>query len=210
MKAKRADYRFDDPGVEYATTSSALEEPGEPASVMKSAVAQERFAALVDANNAPAQPVPANEPLAFGCLVVGRDAHLTGVLTVPGMLRVEGRVDGEIDAAEVIVLPGGTIVGELRCDSASIRGTVRGVLRCIERLNIEAQALVEGDVFYHKSLCVEAGATLNCSASYQDDSAQLPRTRLPIEPSKPTPPDEGNSDKVSLMSRMFGSTKVSR
>lgn len=210
MKAQRADYRFDTPGINYPATPSAFEEPRESETVSTPAGARERFTALADPNNAMAPQAPANEPLAFGCLVVGRDAHVTGVLAIPGILRVEGRVDGEIDAAEVIVLPGGIIVGELRCDSANIQGTVRGVLRCIERLNIEAQALVEGDVFYHKSLCVEAGATLNCSVSYQDDSAQRPRTRLPIEPSKLTPPDEGHSDKVSLMSRMFGSTKVSR
>lgn len=92
--------------------------------------AQERFTALADPNNAMAPQAPANEPLAFGCLVVARDAHVTGVLAVPGSLRVEGRIDGEIDAAEVIVLPGGSIVGELRCGSANIQGTVRGVLRC--------------------------------------------------------------------------------
>jgi cytoskeletal protein CcmA (bactofilin family) len=210
MKAKRADYRFDDPEAENATTPTAREEPGEPASASRTAITHEHFAALADANSTLTQPAPANEPLAFGCLVVGRDTYVTGVLAVPGTLRIEGRVEGEIEAAEVIVLPGGSIVGELRCDSANIRGTVRGVLFCIERLNIEAQALVEGEVFYHKSLRVEAGATLNCSVSSQDDSAQVPRTRLSIEPNKPAPPDESQNDKVSLMSRMFGSTKVSR
>jgi cytoskeletal protein CcmA (bactofilin family) len=210
MKAKRADYRFDTPGIEYPATPSAFEEPREAETVSTPAGAQERFTALADPNNAMAPQAPANEPLAFGCLVVGRDAHVTGVLAVPGTLRVEGRIDGEIDAAEVIVLAGGSIVGELRCDSANIQGTVRGVLRCIEHLDIKGRALVEGDVFYHKGLCVEAGATLNCSMTYQDDSTQVPRTRLPIEPSRPAPHDEGHSDKVSLMSRMFGSTKVSR
>jgi len=121
----------------------------------------------------PIEQAPANEEFAFGCLFIGRDVNLTGTVSVPGTLRVEGRVDGKVEAAEIIVLPGGILVGEASCTRALLGGTLKGQIHCTEQLNILSTAQVEGEINYYKDIRVDAGATLNCVVTFSEAPAPM-------------------------------------
>lgn len=156
-------------------------------------------------------PPPANEPLAYGCLVVGRDTHVTGSLSVPGTLRVEGRVDGEIEAAEIIVLSGGTVVGNVSCEMGTIHGTLSGTLWCSDKLVIRAGATLEGDLTYHKDFRAEAGALLNCNLLYRNEPAPAPIHRaVTFDREEIRYVEEHTQQRTSLMTRLFGTEKHPR
>lgn len=169
----------------------------------------------------PPHYAPANEALAFGCVVIGRDTQVSGALQVPGTLRVEGRMAGRVEADEVIILSGGTISGEITCGHAAIFGTFRGEIDCTEELVVMRDAVVEGDLRYYKLVRIETGARLNCTLNYCEEPAPIHNMAPAIDRITPNldnlPPglemegDEsakgGVSSPTTLMSRLFGSSK---
>lgn len=229
MKAKRTEYDLDeDERSQFTPPPYELRDERGAASTAAHA-ATNRFRPSEPQSAEAPQPA-ANEALAFGCLVVGRDAHFAGTLDVPGVLHVEGRVDATIKATEIKVLPGGTLVGEASCVEAQVHGTLKGGISCSERLAVLAGAIVEGDIHYFRDLCVESGAKLNCTLNFHPDPAPIqPAPLQPAAPildsladirhrSPPGFPEDWREDKrelareiaplpASLMSRLFGSNK---
>lgn len=170
----------------------------------------------------PLHQAPANEALAFGCLVVGRDVNIAGTLSVPGGVQVEGRIDGKVEATEIFVLPGGMLVGEVSCAHAIISGTFKGQLHCTEQLSIMRNAQVEGELHYFKDICVEAGATLNCTVRFREDPAPIHSITPNLDKIAPLVRSTTTflaaneralvrdvvSMPSSLMTRLFGSSKT--
>lgn len=217
MQAKRAEFGLDSDARVAAAAIAAVEPRDE-----RPAPAAASLGTLHGADRpakpapAPSPPTPANEALAYGCLVVGKDVHVAGSLTVPGSVRVEGRIDGKIDAGEVVVLAGGTIIGEIYCAQATLHGTVRGEIHCTERLTITANAVVEGELHYYRDIAVASGAhSLNCTLTFREDPAPLHNMAPALDKLAPV---DGTGERdlarellpsqSSLMSRLFGSGKT--
>lgn len=168
------------------------------------------------------QQTSANEEFAFGCLLIGRDVNLTGTVSVPGTLRLEGRIDGKVEAAELIVLPGGVLVGDASCARALVGGALKGQIHCTEQLNILSNAQVDGEIHYYKDIRVETGATLNCVVSFSEAPAPLHGIAPSLD--KITPLVQSTTTflaaserelvrdvvpmPASLMTRLFGSHKT--
>lgn len=209
MRAQRIEHPSGDPGLAYLSSSKVGTERDQES---LAATPEEVGPTLQSqAHEASPLPPPANEPLTFGCLVVGRDAHFNGSVSVPGMLRVEGRIDGEIEAHELTVLPGGTIVGNVTCNVAIIHGTFSGTLDCAEQVVLVETALMEGELTYHKDIQAKPGARLNCTVTYC--SEPLPIHRIaPTEREEYRPPtaDKEQHQRTSLMTRMFGTPRQTR
>lgn len=91
MKAKRAEYGTDDPSVAYISSPLA---PASEREYAASPGAQARTGAMAPEAQSleNALPPPANEPLAYGCLVVGRDTHVTGSLSGSSDLFRAGKI----------------------------------------------------------------------------------------------------------------------
>jgi len=220
MQAKRAEF-----GLESDARAGVAVEPRDESSAQAAASIGTLYGADRPAKPAPTAPPqsPANEALAFGCLVVGKDVHVAGSITVPGIVRVEGRIDGKIDASEVVVLASGTIIGEIYCALATLHGTVRGEIHCTERLSITANAAVEGELHYYRDIAVASGAhSLNCALTFREDPAPLHNMAPTLDKLAPifdkNPPVDGKDERDlarellpsqnSLMSRLFGSSKT--
>lgn len=171
MKAKLVDFEPENSGIADTRPSSASDRREDRTLGWNASAATEREESK--AVETPPRQAPANEALAFGCLVVGRDVKVAASVTVPGSVRVEGRIDGRVEAAEIIVLPGGMLVGEAYCVQAVVHGTLRGEIHCAEQLTVLADANIEGEVNYAKDLLVEAGAILNCTVSYRDEPTPI-------------------------------------
>ena len=203
MKAKRAEYGSEEQGIAYIPTPFAAKGGAAYAPAPPGHASADGFAPEPQQRETAALPPPANEPLAYGCLVVGRDAHVSGALSVPGTLRVEGRIDGDIEAAEIIVLSGGLVIGNVASDVGTIHGTLSGTLRCSEQLVILANAVVEGDLDYHKDIRVEPGAQLNCTVRYRSDPAPIQMVRT-AEREGERRTEEHRQQRASLLTRIFG------
>lgn len=79
--------------------------------------------------------------------VVGAGMEVEGDCRCEGSLRVDGRVEGTIEAGKsVVVGEGGEIEGGVRTQDAVIAGHVSGTVHAESRVELKEGCLVEGDI----------------------------------------------------------------
>jgi cytoskeletal protein CcmA (bactofilin family) len=91
--------------------------------------------------------------------VIGNDLTIVGQglkIIGRGMLQVDGDIEGDVQAAEVIVGEKGRVTGMVAGQQVVVRGTVLGVI-CGQTVALQSSCHVESDV-HHMSLAIEQGA----------------------------------------------------
>lgn len=116
--------------------------------------------------------------IARGTLIRG-DLRFSGALHVDG--RIEGSVVGEGDDAMFTLSEHGQVHGEIHVPQAVLNGHVTGDVSVSVRLELAAQARIDGDLRYH-TLEMAAGAQVNGRIARQVEEAQrelpAPETEL--------------------------------
>ena len=87
--------------------------------------------------------------------VIGNDLKIIGQglkIIGRGVLQVDGEIEGDVQAAEVIVGEKGQVAGR----QVVVRGKVSGVI-CGRTVALQASSNVDGDL-HHMSLLIEQGA----------------------------------------------------
>ena len=107
------------------------------------------------------------------CLI-GAGTTIEGNITFAGGLRVDGRVRGDVIAADgkpgtLVLSEQAQIEGEIRVSHVVINGTVIGPVHAAEYVELQAKANVTGDVYY-KTLEIQLGAVVQGRLVYQNDS----------------------------------------
>jgi cytoskeletal protein CcmA (bactofilin family) len=93
-----------------------------------------------------------------GLSIVARDLIVTGDLEAAGVIRIEGRVLGNVQAGDQVLLSEGAVVeGSVRAREAVIGGRVHGSIVASERIELQAEAVVEGDLVTPRLLIQEGG-----------------------------------------------------
>jgi cytoskeletal protein CcmA (bactofilin family) len=91
--------------------------------------------------------------------VIGNDLKIIGQglkIISRGMLQVDGEIEGDVQAAEVIVGEKGMVTGMVAGQQVVVRGTVSGVI-CGQTVALQASSRVDGDI-HHMSFAIEQGA----------------------------------------------------
>ena len=91
--------------------------------------------------------------------VIGNDLKIIGQglkIIGRGTLQVDGDIEGDVQAAEVLVGEKGKVAGMVAGQQVVVRGTVLGVV-CARTVALKATCHVESDV-HHMSLAIEQGA----------------------------------------------------
>ena len=88
---------------------------------------------------------------------LGINSHFKGELTIKGTLRVDGSVDGTLDADCVILGESATVKGGISAKKVIIGGKVEGTVSGRELVEIKARGKVLGDVFARKLAVIEGG-----------------------------------------------------
>lgn len=106
------------------------------------------------------------------CLI-GAGTTIEGSITFAGGLRVDGRVRGDVIAADgkpgtLVLSEHAQIEGEIRVSHVVINGTVVGPVHAAEYVELQAKANVTGDVYY-KTLEIQLGAVVQGRLVYQND-----------------------------------------
>lgn len=93
--------------------------------------------------------------------IIGPGMSVVGDCTTDGTIRIEGRVEGSVRAGKAVVVgKDGVVEGDVSTQDAVISGKVRGSLVAASRLEVQAQAQIDGDV-RAKRMQLEEGAVLN-------------------------------------------------
>src|SRR5215831_2277323 len=91
--------------------------------------------------------------------VIGNDLKIIGQglkIIGRGTLQVDGDIEGDVQAAEVLVGEKGRVTGMVAGQQVVVRGTVLGVV-CARTVALQSSCHVESDV-HHMSLAIEQGA----------------------------------------------------
>jgi cytoskeletal protein CcmA (bactofilin family) len=110
---------------------------------------------------------PDTSLIAHGTIIRG-DLRFIGALHLDG--RIEGAVVGEGDDAVFTLSEHGQVQGEIRVPHAVINGHVTGDVYVSVRLELAAQARIDGDLRYH-TMEMAAGAQVNGRIARQVDEA---------------------------------------
>jgi cytoskeletal protein CcmA (bactofilin family) len=88
---------------------------------------------------------------------LGAESEFKGELTSKGILRVDGRITGKVDADQVILSETAVIMGEVFAKRIIVSGKVKGILTATDRVEILPKGEVDGKIFANKLLMMEGG-----------------------------------------------------
>ena len=132
--------------------------------------------------------------------VISAELIVKGTLISAGDVQVEGKIDGDIRAAGLVVGEKAIVVGDVYAEEAVVRGRVEGSIRA-RRVQLCATCHVEGNIL-HEALSVESGAFFEGNCRHTDNPlADAPEAQAPqpksnrtatAAPPKPSQPQGGS------------------
>lgn len=111
--------------------------------------------------------------------LVGASTVVEGAIRSTGNLNISGTVLGNVAVeGRTIVMPGGSVEGEVVSTQAEVAGRIAGTLTVRERLVLKGTAVVDGDI-RAGSLVIEDGAVFNGRCE-MGRAAEAPRPEAPL------------------------------
>jgi cytoskeletal protein CcmA (bactofilin family) len=108
--------------------------------------------------------------------LVGKDSIIEGNIVFKGGLHVDGTIKGNVIAEEgtgamLILSEHGRIEGEVRVPNMVLNGTIAGDVYGSERVELAAQARINGNVYYNL-IEMAMGAAVNGSLVHRAEKSQ--------------------------------------
>jgi cytoskeletal protein CcmA (bactofilin family) len=123
-----------------------------------------------------------------GCIVIGEGVTVSGKFVVPGRAVINGSLDGELQADEILVGAQGKLVGNIKVRKADIFGEVHDSLLATEHLIIRSTGRVNGNASYGE-IEIERGGLVQGAIvptkAVATPAAPLKPLELPIVGGKP-------------------------
>ncbi len=79
--------------------------------------------------------------------LLGKDAVIAGAFTAPGSVRIDGRIEGDVEVEETLILgTSGSITGNVKAKAAIIGGEINGDVDAPDKVELSSTARLIGDV----------------------------------------------------------------
>jgi len=132
---------------------------------------------------------PSNLPATgAGYSVLDAQLSVRGDIETDGTLRVDGRLDGSIRRADIVVIGNGaTVVGDISAREVIVGGSVQGNVTATTRIELQPSAVVTGDIdagaiMIQEGCVVQGRLTVTTTPTAKERPAKV-KTRAAI----PTP-----------------------
>jgi cytoskeletal protein CcmA (bactofilin family) len=80
-------------------------------------------------------------------IIIGKNTKIDGDITSQGSMRIEGSVNGSLEAlGNIIIGSNATIVGNASCKNIEISGNLKGNLKAIGSLQVYSGGTLTGDI----------------------------------------------------------------
>jgi cytoskeletal protein CcmA (bactofilin family) len=99
--------------------------------------------------------------------LVSKNVFIEGNIFEGGVMEVEGKIKGNVEANTLTIREAGEILGEVKCKIFNVKGLFHGNVTA-EKINISDTAKVSG-VLQYKFLSVDYGANINCQLKRIDE-----------------------------------------
>jgi cytoskeletal protein CcmA (bactofilin family) len=83
-----------------------------------------------------------------GCIVIGEGVTVSGKFVVPGRAVINGSLEGDLQADEILVGAQGKLVGNIKVRKADVFGEIHDTLLASEHLIIRSTGRVNGNASY--------------------------------------------------------------
>lgn len=114
------------------------------------------------------RPGPASTPS-----IISVDLVVNGSLTSVGDIQIDGRVEGDVRGAGLVVGDKAMIHGEVYAEDITVRGRIEGGIRA-RKVLLCSGCHVEGNIL-HEAFAVETGAFFEGNCRHSDDPLSEPR-----------------------------------
>lgn len=103
-------------------------------------------------------PTSTPTPAGSGYSLLDAQLVVTGDLDTGGSLRIDGKLEGSVRRADTVVLGvGAAMSGDVHAREVVIGGTITGNVHATERVELQATAIVTGDILTQTILVQEGG-----------------------------------------------------
>jgi cytoskeletal protein CcmA (bactofilin family) len=99
--------------------------------------------------------------------IISADMTMQGALNSAGDIQIDGRVEGDVRSAGLVIGEKAEIHGEIFAEDVTVRGKVIGRI-CARKVLLATTSHVEGDIL-HEALAVETGAFFEGSCRHSDN-----------------------------------------
>lgn len=124
--------------------------------------------------------------------IIGKDTRISGRIQAAGTIRIDGSVDGEIEAdGDVVIGEPGRLVASIHARSVTVAGEIQGNIHAEGRLELLPTGKLYGDV-KTAVLAIEDGAIFKGACEMTDAAAQ--GRLLPGKVAPPALPEGGTSE----------------
>ncbi len=101
--------------------------------------------------------------------IIGNDSRIEGKVSVKGTIRVDGIVEGDIQADWVVVGETGKIRGNIHTRGIVVGGSVEGNIEATEAVELREKATMAGEIHAPK-LGISEGAVFDGRARMKSDA----------------------------------------
>lgn len=114
--------------------------------------------------------------------ILGPDARFSGKLTFEGVVRIDGKFEGEIFTDDLLVIsPKAEVRATLHVGSIIINGSVEGDIHAKNSVELQAPGRVRGNITT-PSLVIEKGVTFDGSSKMSKEGGSTPPPPPPKAP----------------------------
>ncbi|MGQ9569853.1 MAG: bactofilin family protein [Thermodesulfovibrionales bacterium] len=103
---------------------------------------------------------------------IGANSNFKGDINTKGTLRIDGNIEGNVNADWVILSEKGVLKGDVTARGIVIGGRIEGNLKAEEIVEIKSKGQVYGDIFANKLSIIEGGI-FNGRASVERDESKV-------------------------------------
>lgn len=124
---------------------------------------------------------PNDKPCSTIDTLVGVTTEIKGDISFAGGLRIDGKIKGNItaradDNSTLVLSENAAVSGDVSVPHMIVNGKIKGNVRSVERLELQAKAEITGDVTY-KVLEIAAGAQVVGNLTRINDKAEVVQLR---------------------------------
>lgn len=120
--------------------------------------------------------------------IISADLVVNGTLTSNGDIQIDGKVEGNVHSAGLVIGDKASIQGDVTAEDVTVRGRVKGSIRA-RKVLLASTCHVEGDIL-HEAFAVETGAFFEGNCRHADNPLTDDRgeRRAPVLASAPAAP----------------------